>query len=456
MRFFTGYFLLAIFLIAAPVRSQLAVAPPPLAPDERYKAEVLLVVAHPDDETAVGGFLAKAIFDDHLRVAIVYCNRGGGGGNSVGNEQSFSLGLEREIEARRAASAFGITNVWFLDGRDTPGQDLFQSLENWRHGAVLEEVVRLIRLTRPGVILTWLPHGAAGENHGDHQASGVIATEAFDMAGDPTAYPSQVVHPRERSDINNVTEGLLPWQARKIYYFSDASHAVAGPGPRFDIASVSPARGLPYYRLAAGLHIPHKTQADVSEPAEKAIASGDFTRFREWLGTFRLLFGKSVVPASPDGEIMEGVTPTPVPFAPHPGFSPENPREFSLSLGGVYTFYRSFWRAHGIENVGPLIPPEIMIASGSYFHLPLLLRNPTQDSIDVALTADLPPGWTALEGAARYRLSPGETRPVEAFMRAPSVAAKGIQKISWHASVGGMLAGSASIEVSLAEWALPQ
>ena len=456
MKFISVYCLSALVLGFVVARSQPATAPPQIPPDERYKADVLLVVAHPDDETAVGAYLARAVFDDHLRVAIVYCNRGGGGGNSIGNEQSFSLGLEREIEARRAVSAFGITNVWFLDGRDTPGQDVFQSLENWRHGAGLDEVVRLVRLTRPGVILTWLPHGDAGENHGDHQASGVIATEAFDMAGDPTVYPSQVVHPRERGDINNATEGLLPWQARKIYYFSDASHAVEGPGPRFDIAAVSPARGLPYYRLAAGLHIPHKTQADVSESAEKAIASGDFKQFREWLGTFRILYGKSVVPANPNGEIMEGVTPAPWPFVPHPGYCPETPREISLSLGGVYAFYRSFWHAHGIENVGPLIPSEIMIATGSYFHLPLQLRNPTRDTVDVALGADLPPGWTALEGAAVYRLSPGETRPVEAFMRAPADASKGIQNISWQASVGGKTAGSASIAVSLAEWTLPE
>jgi len=74
------------------------------------------------------------------------------------------------------------------------------------------------------VILTWLPHFVAGENHGDHQASGVIATEAFDLAGDPTVFPAQIVAPRERLDIGNATEGLLPWQPKKIYYFSDASH----------------------------------------------------------------------------------------------------------------------------------------------------------------------------------------------------------------------------------------
>jgi LmbE family N-acetylglucosaminyl deacetylase len=448
--------IIALLLGLAPARGQLATAPPPLRPDERYKADVLLVVAHPDDETAVGGFLAKAIFDDHLRLAVVYCNRGGGGGNSAGNEQSVSLGLEREIEARRATAAFGITNIWFLDGRDTPGQDVFLSLENWRHGAVLEEVVRLIRLTRPGVVLTWLPHVDAGENHGDHQASGVIATEAFDLAGNPTVFPAQVVPPREHNDINNITEGLSPWQPQKIYYFSDASHPVVGPGPHFDINAVSPARHVPYYRLAAELHRPHKTQADVSEVAEKAIASGDFTSFRTWLGTFRLLFGKSVVHCSPDGDIMEGVTSLPGPFVPHPGYKPEISRGVTLSLGGAFAFYRSFWHAHGIDNVGPLIAPEITIASGSYFHLPLLIRNDAPDSVEVTLSGDFPAGWNGLEGSARYRLAPGEIRPVQTFLRAPAEGVKSAQKISWTASVGGRIEGTVSIDVTLSEWTLPE
>lgn len=123
-------------------------------PDNRFKTDILLIVPHPDDETAVGGYLARAIFDEGKTVSIIYCNRGDGGGNSIGVEQSLSLGAEREIEARRAAAEFGITNVWFLNGRDTPGQDVFHSLQNLNHGATLEKIVRLIRLTRPEVILS--------------------------------------------------------------------------------------------------------------------------------------------------------------------------------------------------------------------------------------------------------------------------------------------------------------
>ncbi len=438
------------------LRGQVPMAPALLPPDPRFKADVLLIVAHPDDETAIGGLLAKLVFDEHRRVAIIYCNRGGEGGNTAGNEQSVSMGAIREIEARRAASSFGITNVWFLDGRDTPGQDLFQSLENWQHGARLEEVVRLIRLTRPEVILTWLPHVVAGENHGDHQASGVIATEAFDIAGDPTVFPAQVTPPRERTDINNVTEGLHPWQAKKIYFFSDASHPVDGPGPAFDLAAVSPSKKVPYYRLAADLHLPHKTQGDVSVVAEQALASGDFSDFQKWLGTFRLLFGKAVVPCGQQGDIFEGIGDSPAPFTPAPGYRATERRGVTLELGGAFAFYRDFWRAHGIDNIGPLVKPEIAIATGSYFFLPLILRNDTKDSVVVGLSVDAPTTWTEQAGRAQYRLGPGDVYPVQTFMRAPGAISAGVQKIVWKAEVKGKVVGTAGIDVTLQEWTLPE
>jgi LmbE family N-acetylglucosaminyl deacetylase len=160
-----------------------AQAPSLPGPDQRYNADLLLVVAHPDDETGgVAGYLARAIYDQHRRVAVVFVNRGQSGGNAAGAEEGNALGSEREIEGRRALASFGVANVWFLDTPNVSSQNVMNSLERWGHGAVLEEVVRLVRLTRPEVILTWLPAFVAGENHADHQAAAVIATEAFDMA----------------------------------------------------------------------------------------------------------------------------------------------------------------------------------------------------------------------------------------------------------------------------------
>ena len=150
-------------------------ATPLKAEDARYKADILLVVAHPDDEGAAIPYLARAI-DEGKRVAVVYGTRGSSGANEVGGEQAAALGAIREIEARRAVSLLGITNVWFLDGKDTASQNVLQSLSNWNHGEALQQLVRLMRLTRPEVVMTFLPGTFAGEDHGDHQASGVLAT----------------------------------------------------------------------------------------------------------------------------------------------------------------------------------------------------------------------------------------------------------------------------------------
>ena len=68
-------------------------------PDDRYNADILVVVAHPDDETMVTGYLARAIDDLGKRVAVVFGTRGDAGGNAKGNEQAAALGLVREIEA---------------------------------------------------------------------------------------------------------------------------------------------------------------------------------------------------------------------------------------------------------------------------------------------------------------------------------------------------------------------
>ena len=143
--------------------------------DERYKADILLVVAHPDDEGAATPYLARAM-DEGKRVAVVYGTRGSSGGNEAGSEQASALGEIREIEARRALATLGISNAWFLSGRDTASQNVLQSLANWGHGTSLEELLRIVRLTRPEVILTFLPGTFIGEDHGDHQAAGVLAT----------------------------------------------------------------------------------------------------------------------------------------------------------------------------------------------------------------------------------------------------------------------------------------
>jgi LmbE family N-acetylglucosaminyl deacetylase len=231
-------------LLVMPLFAQVLKPVLGLPPDHRLKADILLVVAHPDDETGVSAYFAE-LLDQRKRIEVVYLTHGEAGHNNMGPERGPSLGVVRETEVRHSLATLGIDDVWFLDGRDTPSQNVLQSLGNWHHGQALEEVVRMVRLTRPEVIITWLPGFFIGENHGDHQASGVLATEAFDMAGDPALFPAQLATPTKVNET--LLEGLQPWQPKKIYYFSDAEEQdqFKKSGPTYTTTDISPAHNLP-------------------------------------------------------------------------------------------------------------------------------------------------------------------------------------------------------------------
>src|SRR5262249_42619758 len=108
---------LVLALIAVPDFAFAQEAKPLRQPDARYKADILLVVAHPDDEAAATPYLARGI-DEGKRVAVAYGTDGRSGENQVGTEQAAALGDARQIEARRSLASFGITNVWFIGGKD--------------------------------------------------------------------------------------------------------------------------------------------------------------------------------------------------------------------------------------------------------------------------------------------------------------------------------------------------
>src|SRR5437899_299915 len=215
---------------------------------------------HTTIRCAATPYLARAL-DEHRRIAVVFGTRGSSGANEAGAEQAGALGAIREIEARNALTTLGINNVWFLGGKDTASQNVLLSLANWDHGVSLEQLVRLVRLTRPEVILTFLPGTFIGEDHGDHQASGLLATEAFDLAGDPASFPEQVAGPTKR--LEPFLENLRPWQPKKIYYFPDADREdiFRGKGPDYSVKEISKSSKQAYWRMALDSFRSHQTQA---------------------------------------------------------------------------------------------------------------------------------------------------------------------------------------------------
>jgi len=412
------------------------------APDNRYKADILVVVAHPDDDTAVSTYLARAVFDEGKRVAVVFTNRGNSGPNAVGMEQSKALSDVREMEARRSLAERGITNVWFLRGQDTPTQDVLHSLETLGHGEALEETVRLVRLTRPEVIMTWLPAYVAGENHGDHQASGVVAIEAFDIAGNPAEFSEQLTAPRWHGGVGNYGEGLRPWQPKKLYFFSDASHPdfLKGHGPTYLASDISRTRKISFADINRAAWKHYATQIDFDE---KVLSY--YINMPEYL-----VLGKSLVPSETEGDVWTGISDISISFVPRMPYT-ESPRSgITLELGGPWAFYRDFYRAHGLKSMENLVPPQSALGESHQLWVPLLLRNDSSSPVDITLRPDLPEGWAGFKRGGSYNLQPNSIYPVQAFLTAPSEPnQKSPQVLTWTADKDGAEIGKVTISVSM-------
>jgi LmbE family N-acetylglucosaminyl deacetylase len=432
--------------------------------DERYKVDILLVVAHPDDEGAATPYLARAL-DEHKKVAVVFGTRGSSGANEAGAEQAAALGDIREIEARNALATLGITNVWFLGGKDTASQNVLQSLANWGHGASLEQLVRLVRLTRPEVILTFLPGTFIGEDHGDHQASGLLATEAFDLAGDPTFFPEQVSGPTKR--LEPYLDNLRPWQSKKIYYFADADREdiFRGKGPIYPVKDISKSTKQPYWRMALDSFRAHQTQAksflDTIAAMDEAQLEKVMTAEGFCTEGLQFVLGKSLVGGSATGDIFENIAPGAISFA-RAEVSPESARaELSVELAGPWSFYSEFRRAHGLTNLPHPEPPEIALQAPGTLVIPLWVRNRTAKTQEITLTVTLPAGWTAQSGTGKFSIAAKQVAAPRIEVNLPALAEKAPQKaeaqeITVHAESNGQTIGDVKLRVELRKRSLPQ
>jgi LmbE family N-acetylglucosaminyl deacetylase len=423
-------------------------AEPNPQPDARYKVDILIVVGHPDDDIEVAAYVAKLIEEQHKRVAVVYGTRGNSGGNAAGPEQSKALADIREMEARHSLASYGITHAWFMHGPDTPGGDVLHSLETWGHGLALEEMVRLFRITRPEVILTWMPNYVVGENHDDHQAAGVIATEAFDLAANPVAFPEQVEAARDRFSINNYGEGLRPWQPKKIYYFTDATHFefLKGRGPEYATSDISPSRKIPYSRVAAEAWGYYKTQNDFTDAQLKEYSEMPVS----------LIFGKSLVGGTTTGDVFEGITANPIGYVRARGYELPQPN-VALELGGPWAFYRAFWKAHNIDQIGTLYSPEAQVGPKDTLWVPLIIRNDTDSAKQVTLHSRLPQDWKQQPDASVYSVGAHDSYSIQLKICPAASAEKGSwPNLSWDAESDGKKIGTVSLRVKVESNGLPQ
>jgi LmbE family N-acetylglucosaminyl deacetylase len=177
--------------------------------EERDKAmrKILVVLAHPDDESfGMGGTLALYARQG-IDVRLVCATRGEVGEVDPEFKETIkSAACLRTQELRCAVETLGLSELYFLNYRDSgmPGSEdnhhpralAAQPVEQ-----VAAEVAHLIREVRPQVVLTFDPIG--GYRHPDHIAIQQATVQAFALAASPDfADP----------------DGLPPFQADRLYF----------------------------------------------------------------------------------------------------------------------------------------------------------------------------------------------------------------------------------------------
>ena len=170
------------------------------------------VHAHPDDEASKGAGTTAKYAAEGVHNVLVCCT-GGEAGDILNPAVEHPGSPEAMYELRMAELAesvrvLGYSSLRLLGYRDSgmPDTDDNKRPDNFANAPLdeaVERLVRIIREERPQVIITYR-EDRSFYPHPDHIRVHEITMPAFDLAGDPEAYP-------------NAGE---PWQPLKLYFVS--------------------------------------------------------------------------------------------------------------------------------------------------------------------------------------------------------------------------------------------
>jgi LmbE family N-acetylglucosaminyl deacetylase len=204
---------------------------------------LLVVAAHPDDEDT--SLLALVGRSQGGEAAYLSLSRGEGGQNLIGPELGVGLGLIRSRELLAARQVDGARQFFTRAFDFGYTRSLEETLERWPREVLLEDVVRVMRRFRPQVVMSVFP-GEPIRTHGQHQAAGVVAHQAFTLAGDPAFLP----------ELKG--EGLVPWAPTTLFrstWFDRSATSL-----RTDLGVVEPIRGRSVFQIAMGSRSMHRSQ----------------------------------------------------------------------------------------------------------------------------------------------------------------------------------------------------
>jgi N-acetyl-1-D-myo-inositol-2-amino-2-deoxy-alpha-D-glucopyranoside deacetylase len=176
---------------------------------------ILLVHAHPDDETINNGVTMARYVAEGAHVTLLTCTLGEEGEVLVPElaqlaaDQADQLGGYRIGELRAAMAELGVTDMRFLGGagryRDsgmmgTPANEHPRAFWNADLDEAAAHAVAVVREVRPQVVVTYDENGGYG--HPDHIQAHRVAMRAVDLAADPAFRP----------DLGE------PWTTAKVYW----------------------------------------------------------------------------------------------------------------------------------------------------------------------------------------------------------------------------------------------
>ncbi|MDQ1708675.1 MAG: N-acetyl-D-myo-inositol-2-amino-2-deoxy-alpha-D-glucopyranoside deacetylase [Frankiaceae bacterium] len=210
---------------------------------------LLLVHAHPDDETIGTGASMAKYAAAGAGVTLVTCTLGEEGEVVVDDLAHLAvakedrLGEQRITELAAACAELGVTDHRFLGGagryRDSgmmgePTNDNPACFWRADFAEAVGHLVRVVRDVRPQVLVTYDDNGGYG--HPDHIQAHRVAVAAYDAAGDAARYP----------------DAGEPWQPSKLYFTAvpmsvlrkGFEYMKAAGGTFFD--GVESADGLPF------------------------------------------------------------------------------------------------------------------------------------------------------------------------------------------------------------------
>lgn len=233
---------------------------------------VLYVAAHPDDENT--RLISWLVNEKHYRTTYISLTRGDGGQNLIGPELAELLGLIRTQELLAARRIDGGRQMFSRANDFGFSKHPDETLRMWNKDEVLADLVWTIRLLRPDVIINRFDHRSPGRTHGHHTASAMLAVEAFDLAGNPNAYPEQLKY-------------VEIWQPKRLFFntswwFYGSQEAFDKADKtnliQLDIGAYYPSRGKSNNEIAAESRSQHQCQGMGSD-----WARGSQAEYLEWL-----------------------------------------------------------------------------------------------------------------------------------------------------------------------------